>query len=331
MDKFSLLLKLTALFFLLLLSAFFSGSETALFSLGKIKAKELKDKRVLQLLEKPRQLLINLLVGNTLVNLFACGLATSIVLSICKEYHISKSLGVSFSIISMTVIILIVGEIGPKNFAFFNAEKVAKGVAYPIRLFSFLVSPLRRILLFATNLILSILERKKGKEPFVTDEEIKDLVRVGKEEGVIAQDEVKMLDGIFRFSETSAAKVMTPREKMVSLDLHSSKEDLLDLVKKTGYSRIPVHKDSIDHIVGTIHAKDLLIQLGKKGRVNLSRLLRDVVFVGMNEPIDELLKVLQRRRIQVAVVRNKNRRTMGIVTMEDIIEEIVGEIEDEYD
>lgn len=316
---------------MLLLSAFFSGSETALFSLGQIKAKELNDRRVLQLLEKPGQLLINLLVGNTLVNLFACSLATSIVLSICEEKGISKSLGVSFSIISMTIILLVVGEVTPKNLAFFNAGKVAKRVVYPIRLFSFLVSPLRRVLLSITDLTLSILERKKGKEPFVTDEEIKDLVRVGKEEGVIATDEVKMLNGIFRFSQTSAARVMTPREKIISVDFHSSKEDLLDLVKKTGYSRIPVHRGSIDHIIGTIHVKDLLIQLGKKGGIKLSRFLRDVIFVEMDKPIDELLKSLQRRRIQVAVVRDKNKKTMGIVTMEDIIEEIVGEIDDEHD
>lgn len=335
----SLGLRVIGLFILLGLSAFFAGSETALFSLSKLKVREfgrLPATRIIsRLLSSPRSLLINLLVGNTAVNIFASALAASIAIDICHATGVSKAIGVGITVGVMTILILICGEISPKTFALQHAETLARVVAKPLNLFAYFISPLQVGLLRLTDLLVALFERMSffSKDPFVTEEEIKTAFTVGQKEGVLGEKEGEIFKSILKFGKITVRKVMVPVEKIAAAPVEAEATVILNLIKKEGFSRIPIYRNSLDEIIGIVHAKDFVTYLGEGGasRINLTKLARPAYFVRESKEAGQLLRELQRGKTQMAIVVNEEDHVSGLVTMEDLLEEIVGEIQDEYD
>jgi len=318
------------------LSAFFSMSETALFSLGRLSKRRLNDKTVNNLLEKPNRLLIDLLTGNTIVNILASGISASIALDLCRRSGISGEIGVGVSIAIMTITLLIFGEVVPKTLALTKPEAVAPKVAKVIGLFSLAIFPLKGILVGITSVFKTFLERLlglKGASSSFTKGEIFSALRLGEEEGILEESDTSMIRGVFRFGEGVVKEVMIPRHLIVSSPKEASREDVLNLIQRTAYSRIPIYDGSMDNIIGVVHARDFLVYEGgdKEKGFSLEEILRPVWIVHPDKMIRELWSELQRKRCQMAVVKDRHGRLVGLVTLEDLLEEIVGEIEDEYD
>jgi len=323
---------------LLVLSGFFSASETAYFSISssdieRMRSKEdYGSKQVVQLLAQPKKLLITIIVGNTIVNIGAASLAAIVTLEICDAFGLDRNLGVLIDVIVVTFVILICSEIIPKVAAVKNAKKVAKNFAFPLTLFYYLFSPIVSIFHTLTQWLTSIFNISKNRL-LLSEEELRSIVDMGEEKGTLQQDEKEMIHSIFEFSETTVKEIMIPRIDMVCISTDSKLDSLLSLIKKHLHSRIPLYKDKVDNIIGIIYAKDLLPFVNRKsdGDANLEKLARPAYFVPEQKKIDELLRDFQSQRIHMAIVVDEYGGTSGIVTLEDIIEEIVGEIQDEHD
>lgn len=318
---------------LLALSGFFSASETALTSVSRIKVKQKADSGIKRavvlenLLTQPARYLSTILILNNLVNIAAATLAMVLVSRFYDHYVVAISTGV------VTFLILVYGEITPKTYAVHNSEKYALLAARPISILSTILYPVARLFILISNAFLKILGAKTRKEgPFITEEEIKALVSVGEEEGVIEKEEKKMIDSIFEFSDTIVKEVMVPRMDMVCIEDTALVDEVLKIVKDVGHSRIPVYHESVDDIVGIIYAKDLLICLASgKAKVSLKDLTRKAYYIPESKNVGELLRELQTKRQHMTIVVDEYGGTAGLVTMEDLLEEIVGEIFDEYD
>ncbi|MBN2089162.1 HlyC/CorC family transporter, partial [candidate division KSB1 bacterium] len=328
--------------FFLVLSAFFSGSETAFFSLSKVKLQHLKESgipaalRVVKLMEEPRELLITILIGNTLANVAASTIAALITAGISVRFGFSENLVIILEIIVVVAFLLVLGEITPKIISVKNATNFSQRVSLVMYFIKYLFYPATFILAkFSTSI--SQLLGIKEIGIFFSEDELKTLLEVSEEKGTIEEDEREMLHSIFEFSQTTVREIMVPRIDMVCVEKKSSLDALINLIKVNGYSRIPLFQDRIDNIIGIIHAKDLLpyIKPAKDSLewqpIDLSSLARQVVFVPENKKIDELLREFQRDKIHMAIVVDEYGGTDGLITLEDILEEIVGEIQDEYD
>lgn len=317
---------------LILLSAFFSMSETALIALSKIRLRHLvakgarNAKLVHALVSRPERLITSILVGNNFVNT-----AISVIGATIFVYLYGERLGIFLATISITVIILIFGEIIPKIFAVQRSEKVSLAIAHPINFLLMILSPLSQVLNRLGNIIIRIFGGEvKRRSPLITEEEIRLMIEVGKEEGVLVEEERKMLHRIFEFGDTLVNEVMVPKEKIVAIDIDSNAEELLDLLVEEGHARIPAYKGSIDNIVGIIFARDLLYILRNKNLIIIQDLIHPAYLVPAKKRVNELLRDFQKMRIQIAIVVDENNKTLGLVTLEDLIEEIVGEIYEEY-
>ena len=317
---------------LILLSAFFSMSETALIALNKIRLRHLvakgakNAKLVHSLVSRPERLITSILVGNNFVNT-----AISVIGATVFVYLYGERLGIFLATICIAVIILIFGEIVPKIFAVQRSEKVSLAIARPINFLLMILSPLSQALNRLGNIIIRILGGEvKRRSPLITEEEIRLMIEVGKEEGVLVEEERKMLHRIFEFGDTLVSEVMVSKEKIVAIDIDSDAEELLDLLVEEGHARIPVYKGSIDTIVGIIFARDLLYILRNKDLIIIQDLVHPAYLVPAKKRVNELLRDFQKMRIQIAIVVDENNKTLGLVTLEDLIEEIVGEIYEEY-
>jgi CBS domain containing-hemolysin-like protein len=280
-----------------------------------------------KLLQHPGRFLATILFLNNLVNIGAASLATLLVGFYIKHWVAAISTGV------MTFIILIYGEITPKTYAAQNAEKLALRLAGVTNFLSTIFSPIVRFLVFIANFFIRLLGGTTIKEvPFLTEEELKSMVSVAEEEAVIEEEERKLIHSIFEFGDTVVKEVMVPRMDMVTIDAKAPIEEVLSLIVKEGHSRIPVYEGTIDNIIGIVYAKDLLIQMSHgKIDVPLKELVRSVYFIPESKKVNELLRELQKRRQHMAIVVDEYGGTAGLVTIEDLLEEIVGEIFDEYD
>jgi len=323
---------------LLFISAFFSGSETALFSLKASDRRKLREqmsssyaaRRILALLKKPRRLLVSILIGNTVVNVAAATIAALFTRDLLMGTDWSQWSFI-INIVVVTGVILLFSEILPKIVAVKGpvvfASKVSPALSGCVNLFlplSFLFEQLAHI---AVKVL-----RVQKEVPFVNEEELKTLIEVGEDKGTLDQAEREMIHSIFEFHETMAKEVMVPRMDMVSVEKSTPLDEILNLVNTHGHSRIPVYQEKIDNIVGILYVKDLLSYTRtQKKEQNLSNLVRKPYFVPESKPIDELLREFQKERIHMAIVVDEYGGTAGLVTMEDVIEEIVGEIRDEYD
>jgi putative hemolysin len=328
--------QLLVFFVLLLSSAFFSGSETAFFSLSKLKLKEMEEdgspsgSRVASMLAQSQHLLITILIGNTLVNTAAATLAAILTHSLAKSLAWSMTWAMAVDVVGVTVVLLVFSEVTPKVYAIRNSESWARFASLPLRLFSFVAAPLIWPVLFMTR---SFKKRLRGDDHLhLTGEELRTLVEVGEEHGSLEEDEKKMIHSIFEFGETTVREVMVPRIDMVALPAEGSLEEAVDLIRREGHSRIPLFRDRIDNVTGILFAKDLIPYLHKqKADIALDQLARLPYFVPEGKKIDELLHEFQTGRIHMAIAVDEYGGTAGLVTLEDVLEEIVGEIQDEFD
>ena len=324
--------QLIGLVVLLLLSAYFSASETALTSLGKLKMKSLigragrRAELLSSWLEDPSRLLATILVGNNIVNVAASVLCTFVLLRLLPETPAGKVGAISTGV--MVCLILVFGEISPKTYARQNAERIALRTIRPLSGLSRILSPLIGLLVFV-----SPGGGKAKPGPFMTEEEIKRMISLGEEEGVLEEEEKEMIDSIFKFGDTKVQEVMVPRSDMVTIEANQDLDNILKLVMEAGHSRIPVFKGRIDNIIGILYAKDLLNlwEQSSRARLKVKDLIHPAYFVPETKKVDELLREFQRQKIHLAMVVDEYGGTAGLVTLEDLLEEIVGEIEDEYD
>ena len=328
-DISDLWLEMTSLVILLLLSAFFSSSETAFLSCRKIRIRHLmeegnkKAELIHKMMEEPDKLVAAIVIGNNIVNVAASAIATSLAIGIFGNEGIGIAIGV------MTFLILLVGEITPKGVAVKNAERLSLAFAKPLYYLTKVLSPVATVLTAITKGVLRLLGGTLDRSPFLSEEEFKTLLTVAEEEGSLEESERERLYNVFEFSDTVAKEVMTPRTDMVCLDIEASLDEARDVAVKTGYSRIPVYEENVDHIAGILYAKDLLQHADNTYK--LQDILREPYFIPETKKVDELLQEMQKSKIHLAIVVDEYGGTAGIVTIEDLLEEIVGEIFDEYD
>jgi putative hemolysin len=320
---------------LLLLSSFFSGSETAFFSLSKLQVKELEEeggsgRRVAELLAKPQQLLILILIGNTLVNTAAAALATLLTHKAATEVGMSVEAAILLEILIVTVVLLLVSEVTPKVYAIRNGAAWARRAALPLGVFQILFMPLIRPISAVTRQVRRVIRGNDKLE--LSSEELKALLEVGHEEGHLEEDEKKMIHSIFEFGETTVREVMVPRIDMVCLPHTAGVEEAVELIRREGHSRVPIYRDRVDNVTGILYAKDLIPSLHQRQEISsLDQLARLPYFVPEGKKIDELLHEFQTGRMHMAIVVDEYGGTAGLVTLEDVLEEIVGEIQDEFD
>lgn len=332
---YSIVLRLVVLIVLLALSGLFSGAETSLSSLNIIGIKKLKKKGVKEagilerLLNKSSKILATILIGNNIVNIAATAIATELTLSVFT----GKQATFLVTII-MTILILVFGEITPKTYSSYNAEKVAMKLGRPLEVLSVIFSPILVILNKITKIIIKSLGGNiNNNRATVSEEEIKTLVDVGEEVGIIEKQEREMIESIFEIGDIKVPEVMVPRIDIVYLEEDVSIENATKKVIKFGYSRIPIIGDSIDNVIGVIYAKDLLscYLRSNKEELNIKRLIRPAYYVPQSKKAIDLLTEMQLEKVHMAIVLDEYGGTLGLVTIEDILEEIVGDILDEYD
>ena len=317
----------------LILSAFFSASETALVSISELKAKHLIEEkgRFAKSLElwllKPNKVLITILIGNNIVNILASVLATDLSVKIFGNIQLAITTGI------MTFLILLFGEITPKALAKHNYEQLGLMLIKPLSGLYYLFYPVTYALeyfVILLNKITGIKIEKLG--PSITEEEIEFLIKMGEKEGILEYQKKEMLHNIFEISEKTAKEVMVPRTDMVVLDVGANFDEILKIIKETEFSRIPVYEERLDNIIGILYVKDILKYINDKiDNIKVKSIIRKAYFVPETKKLDELLKEFQIKRIHMAIVIDEYGGVSGIVTLEDIIEEIVGEIRDEYD
>jgi len=313
----------------ILLSAFFSSSEVALISITRAKVRTLVNEgrpgsaAVAALKESPEHLLITILVGNTIVNIAAAAIATAIAIQMFGD------LGVGIATGFVVIVLLVFGEIGPKIYAARASEAYALTIAPIVLFLSRILSP---VIWLVERVSPTLGIGKDVAEPAVTEEEIKEWIDVGKEEGTIEQDEQDMLYSVLEFGDTTAREIMTPRVDVVLIEDTLSFEEAIRVFNDTGFSRIPVYHDRIDNITGILNVKDVFsAMVSHRKDSTIKAVMYDPMFVPETKKIDDLLKELQVHRVQMAMVIDEYSSFVGIVTVEDILEELVGDILDEYD
>ncbi len=331
--------KLIILILFFFLSAFFSGSEVALFSLNKKKVKylfgssKLIERYITYLIEYPRRLLVTILIGNTLVNVAASIISVSIALDISKNAQLSENTVLTVQIIVLTILIVLFGELTPKVWAAKNVVRFSKIAAIPLYWTSIILYPVAESI---TELIrLSILKLKFDKsKSAILPEEITDLADISHERGTIEEDEHELIQSIVKFRSVAVHEVMTPRVDIVSLSVDTDFNEVQEVIKSMGHSRIPLYKNSLDDIIGIIYAKDILPYIRDKSlqdQLLLEKIARKAMFIPESKLINDLLHEFQEKKTHLAIVVDEYGGTAGLITMEDILEEIVGEIRDEYD
>ncbi len=313
------------LIILLLLSGFFSSTETALFSISKTKARHLAKNNgntnmlIKRMKDDPHKLLSTILIGNNIVNIGASALATSVMINIFPNYAVGLATGI------MTFLILVFGEVLPKSVATQNNILVARISIYPIYWLSILFYPVIKLLNF-----IPMLTGKIRRTPKVTEEELMTFVEAVEEEGEIKEEEKKLIHKIFEFDDTNASEIMTPRADMFVIEA-DEKLHLEDIVK-SGFTRIPVIEDEIDHVIGIINIKDLFLhQATSETEIDARKIMTKPYFVPENKKLDKLLHQFKIRKHHLAIVVDEHGGVSGLITLEDALEEIVGEISDETD
>lgn len=338
-----LVLQLILILILTMINAFFASAEMAIVSVNKTKVKNLakeNNKRAIlleKLIEDPSNFLATIQVGITLAGFFSSASAATGISSILGErLQIPYAKPISMVIVTLILsyITLVFGELVPKRIALENAEKIALSSVKPIYFVSVITRPFIKILSLSTSIILKLLGYKdENTEEEVSEEEIRSLISQSEEQGSIDKDEKDMIESVFEFNDKLCKEIMTPRKDTYSIDIDDKIEDYIDELLSLPYSRIPVYEGNIDNIIGIVHIKDLLIQAKKVGfeNINIKDIMKKPYFVLKTEKANELFKIMQIKRIQIALLIDEYGGFCGIVTMEDLIEEIMGDIEDEYD
>ena len=334
----SLPLQVVVLIILLLLSAFFSSAETALTTVNKIKMRSLAEdgnknaKLVLKLTDNSSKLLSAILIGNNIVNLSASALTTTIAYDLTVNvtgpiaaYAVAIATGI------ITVLILIFGEIVPKTAANINSDKLALVYAYPIQVIMTIVTPISIIINMLANVFLFLLRIDPNAKPeSMTEDELRTIVDVSHEDGVIEEEEREMIYNVFNLGDARAKDVMVPRVHVIFADVESTYSELIDIFRENKFTRLPVYEDNTDNVIGTINMKDLLLYDNTK-EFHVRDFLREAYFTYEHKIVSELLVEMREASYNIAIVLDEYGDTAGLITLEDILEEIVGEIHDEYD
>ena len=339
-------LELVLILVLILLNAFFAGSEMAVVSVNKTKISlmaEEGDKRaliLLRLLDEPGRFLATIQVGITLAGYLASASAATSIAgyldSALKSLGLPASSEISVVVITLLLsyITLVFGELVPKRIALQNSEKMALFAARVISVVSKITFPFVKLLTFSTNTVLKLLGfHTENLEEKVSEEEIRSMIQVGEESGVINKIEKDMIDGIFQFDDTLAKEIMTPRPDVFTIEINTPICQVIDQVLEEQYSRVPVYENDYDNIIGVLYMKDLFMELKDKQReqISLKSIIRPAYFIPETKNIDALFKELQSTKNHMAVLIDEYGGFSGIVTIEDIIEEVMGNIFDEYD
>ncbi len=335
------------LIILILLNAFFAASEIAFISLNDAKiAKQAKNgdkkaKQILKMLENPSRFLATIQIGITLAGFLSSAFASDAFASKLAPIlnnlipAVSISVWQSVSIIIITMILsfftLVFGELVPKRLAMKNYEKIAFATIGIIRVIYILTVPFVKLLTISTNIVSKLFGVSEKDEEVVTEEEIKMMVDEGEEKGSIEENERELINNVFEFNDTTVSEVMTHRTDIYALNIDMNVNELIEELEEYRYSRIPVYEDTIDEIKGILYLKDLLKYVKSKRNIKLKSIIRPAYFVAQSKPIDELFKELQKNNNQMAIVLDEYGGTEGLITMEDILEELVGDIFDEYD
>ena len=310
--------------FLIMLSAFFSGTETAYFNIKT--HRDNVPSKLKNLLDNPRRLLVSILTGNTIVNVGIGSLAAIITYRISPDNQNLMLL----QVIVVSIVLIIFGEILPKTIAMRSSSQFANIVYYPLRVFMILLHPITLILNGINKFVLKLIP--KEEKSFDTEEELEILAELGEEKGSLEEEESDMIRSIIKFDDKTVREVMTPRVDILSLPSDASIDDAMDLIAKKQFSKIPLYRENIDEITGIIYAKDLVPYLiGSRPNVKLQSISRNVYFVPEQKPIDDLLNDFKEKKISLAIVVDEWGGTSGMVTLEDIVEEVMGEIRDPYD
>ncbi len=326
-------LQLTILIVSLFLCAMASAAETSLTSISRIKLRNLvaegdaQAAEIDKVLANPNAFLSTILIVNSVAVIVASSMAT--VLAI----QFSESLGQLISTVLSSLVVLIFCEITPKTAAVQNPVRYARVFVGPVKGATWLLRPLVWSLGAVTSVLLRLLGGEiKHRGPFVTEEELRLLVSVSEEEGVLEEEETEMICSIFEFADTTVREVMIPRIDMVTLESDATVDEAVDLAMQGGFSRIPVYEESIDNIIGVLYTKDMLRQLREEhDRLPIRDLVRAAYFVPETKKLDDLLREIRQKRVHMVIVVDEYGSVAGLVTIEDLVEEIVGDIQDEYD
>lgn len=323
----------------LIFSAFFSGSEVALFSLEKKKIKKIKEERTLinsyisQLLEAPRRLLVTILLGNTIFNVAASILSVTLAIDFANAFGYSLDLILLFQIILLTILILMIGEVTPKVIASKFPYQFARVISIPLYWTSVLFYPVAKII---TDLLKSLASKVRfdRTRTAILSSELSDLAEIGAEKGTFEEGEHELIHGLVTFKTVTAREVMTPRVDIISLSVDATYDEVIRTITNSGHSRLPLYDDNLDNIIGVIYAKDLLPYLNgddEKMVLNLRTISRKAMFIPESKLISDLMHEFQESNMHVGIVVDEYGGTSGLISLEDILEEIVGEIRDEYD
>lgn len=330
---------------LLGLSAFFSATETAFFALSPLRLKKIEsegDERaaeILKVLSDKQRMLMTLLLGNTMVNVIATAMATRFIVNYLPQSPLAEWLGTSITMgvavasVLMTIILLIFGEITPKTIAIYGAYGYSRFAVKPLRLAMFVFYPLTALVTwFMSRVFPRYSDWNSHLGSSTSMDEIDSYFTLGEEVGIIERDEKEMINSVFEFGDTLVREVMIPRPDIISMPINISLDELLQFIREDGHSRFPVYDTSLDRVVGILYVKDILMKLDEiKQSYDLFKLLRAPFFVPETKKLDDLLSEFQKRKQHMAMVVDEYGGVSGLVTIEDLLEEIVGEIVDEYD
>jgi gliding motility-associated protein GldE len=320
------------------LSAFYSGAETAFFSLPNStitrfsRSKSFSSRQVAVLLKESRKLLTSIIVGNTVVNVSIASLAALLTTRISRSYGLNEMLALFLDVVVVTLIVVFFTEITPKVTAIKNAKVWAARLSIPLTISYYLLYPITIIFDVFNQALNQLIGFEKNKQ-YLSEAELRTLVDIGEETGALQKDEKEMIHSIFEMSVTVAREIMVPRTDMICLEKSVTLPQVVELVKDEMHSRIPVYNGTVDNIAGILYIKDLLPFLRKRSHADfdLLKLVRPAYYVPEQKKINELLREYQSARIHMAIVVDEYGGTSGLVTLEDVIEEIVGEIQDEFD
>ncbi|OGO77152.1 MAG: hemolysin [Clostridiales bacterium GWB2_37_7] len=350
MDSSDLWTQILIIFVLIGANAFFAASEMAIVSVRQARLKPLIDDGnkaaiiVSKFLEEPSKLLATIQIGITFAGFLASAIGAqtlssslAVLLRSLNIPVITTSAGVLATLI-VTIIIgfftLVLGELVPKRLALEKSEKIAMVVAKPIRILSKITAPAVKTLSFTTNLVARMLGGSNTvSNSQITEEEIRLMINVGEEKGIFQETETNMINSIFEFDDTAAKEVMTPRNYIIAVNIEATVDEILEIIVEENFSRIPVYENSIDNVIGLLYVKDLfaLIKKNTEWEISLKDLIRPAYFVPEYKKIDELFKEMQKSKTHIAIVIDEYGGTAGLITIEDLLEEIVGNIFDEYD
>ena len=327
------LAELVVIVIALVLAAMAASAETSLTSISRVRLRQLVEQKVPQAIvierlhRDPNAYLSTILIVNTVAIIVASSTATLLALHLYQERVAEWAVSLVLSLI-----VLVACEITPKTLALQRAEKVALRMARLVAWATLVMRPIVFVLTVVTRLILRIMGAKaQVRGPFVTEEELKMLVSVGEEEGVLEEEEREMIHGIFEMGDMRVREVMVPRTDLVAIEVNEPVEKAVDLVTKHGHTRIPVYEGNLDHIVGVLYAKDLLRAVVRGEHKTLREIARKPYFTPESNKVQDVLRDLRKNRVHMAIVVDEYGGTAGAVTIEDILEEIVGPIQDEYD